>query len=340
MIRIENLVKDYGSVRAVNSIDFSVEEGEILGFLGPNGAGKSTTLKIITCFLSPTEGNISIDDYNIFEHSKEIRSMIGYLPENNPLYTDMVVYDYLKYIGQLRGLSEQEFYRNLRKVIDKCGLKGYVSKPIHTLSKGYRQRVGLAQAIIHDPKILILDEPTSGLDPNQILEIRDLIKELGKEKTLILSSHILQEVQAVCSRIIIINKGDIVADGSMDELKSSYQGRTRVNIEMIAEDFSEEAFKQALPEVEIISVQAGTGFVEGSIEKGSAAEATDDDTVLEPPQEFETVSAVFEYPTVNDMRKKIFEYIKENDWTVLEMHRKYMSLEDLFRTLTVEKGVA
>ncbi len=340
MIRIENLVKDYGSIRAVNGVNFSVEEGEILGFLGPNGAGKSTTLKLITCFLSPTEGNIFIDDQNIYDHSEEIRNMIGYLPENNPLYTDMIVYDYLKYIGQLRGLSEQEFYRNLRKVIEKCGLKGYVSKPIHTLSKGYRQRVGLAQAIIHDPKILILDEPTSGLDPNQILEIRDLIKELGKEKTLILSSHILQEVQAVCNRIIIINKGDIVADGSMDELKSSYQGRTRVNIEMIADDFPEEAFKQALPEVEIISVQSGTGFIQGNIDSDSNDESASEGNNIEPLQKMETISAVFEYATANDMRKNIFEFIRDNNWTILEMHRKYMSLEDLFRALTIDKGAA
>jgi len=299
-------------VRAVNGINFTVSEGEIVGFLGPNGAGKSTTLKIITCFLSPTEGNINIDNLNIYEHSEQIRNMIGYLPENNPLYTDMIVYDYLKYIGQLRGLSEQEFNHNLRNVIEKCGLWGYVAKPIHTLSKGYRQRVGLAQAIIHDPKILILDEPTSGLDPNQIVEIRDLIKDLGKEKTLILSTHILQEVQAVCNRIVIINDGDIVADGSMEELKKSMQGKTRLSLELIAPDFDPQALTATIPEVEIVSLK----------------------------QEDNKLLLELEYVTTEDLRKDIYAYIKKHDWILLEMHREVMSLEDLFRTLTIEKGVA
>lgn len=312
MIRIENLTKYYGNVRAVNGISFQVGEGEILGFLGPNGAGKSTTLKILTCFLTPTDGNIYIDNYNIYEHSREIRERIGYLPENNPLYLDMTVYDYLNLIGKLRGLSLKVFNRSLRNVIDRCGLTGVVSKPIHTLSKGYRQRVGLAQAILHDPKILILDEPTAGLDPNQIIEIRDLIIELGKEKTLILSSHILQEVQAVCNRIIIINKGDIVADGTMEDLKTGLQGKIRLNIDLIADDFDSQIMKEKISGIDVVSITRNEGFL----------------------------SIVLEYPSSQDLRSDIYGFIKTKDWVILEMHREFMSLEDMFRTLTIEKGVA
>lgn len=312
MIRVENLTKYYGSVRAVNQVSFQVGEGEILGFLGPNGAGKSTTLKILTCYLSPTEGNVQIDNYNIYDHPTKIREMIGYLPENNPLYLDMTVYDYLYFIGELRGLSQSVFNTSLRNVIDKCGLTGVVSKPIHTLSKGYRQRVGLAQSILHDPEILILDEPTAGLDPNQIIEIRDLIMELGKEKTLILSSHILQEVQAVCSRIVIINNGDIVADGTMDELKSSLQGKAILNLDLIAADFDPQLMREAIPGIDIVNISG-----EGN-----------------------HISLMVEYGADRDLRSEIFNFIKKNDWTILEMHREKMSLEDLFRTLTLEKGVA
>ncbi len=312
MIRIENLTKHYSSVRAVNNISFQVGEGEILGFLGPNGAGKSTTLKILTCYLSPTEGNIFVDNYNIYEHQTEIRDMIGYLPENNPLYLDMTVYDYLRFIGQLRGLDQTSFNTSLRNVIDKCGLTGVVSKPIYTLSKGYRQRVGLAQAIIHDPKILILDEPTAGLDPNQIVEIRDLIKELGREKTLILSSHILQEVQAVCNRIVIINKGDIVADGTLEELKASLQGKARLNLDIIASDFDSAVMTDNIPGLDIVNITPRENYL----------------------------SLQIEYSSDQDLREKIYSYIKTRDWIILEMHREYMSLEDLFRTLTIEQGVA
>jgi len=289
-----------------------VGEGEILGFLGPNGAGKSTTLKILTCYLSPTEGNIFVDNYNIYEHQTEIRDMIGYLPENNPLYLDMTVYDYLRFIGQLRGLDQTSFNTSLRNVIDKCGLTGVVSKSIYTLSKGYRQRVGLAQAIIHDPKILILDEPTAGLDPNQIVEIRDLIKELGREKTLILSSHILQEVQAVCNRIVIINKGDIVADGTLEELKASLQGKARLNLDIIASDFDSAVMTDNIPGLDIVNITPRENYL----------------------------SLQIEYSSDQDLREKIYSYIKTRDWIILEMHREYMSLEDLFRTLTIEQGVA
>jgi len=309
MINLQNLVKDYGSLRAVDHINFEIKEGEILGFLGPNGAGKSTTLKVITCFLAPTEGNIYVEDFNVLKDSTKIRKMIGYLPEHNPLYTDMTVYDYLQFVARVREIDD--FKTRLKQVIDRCGLHGVISKPIHTLSKGYKQRVGLAQAIIHDPKILILDEPTSGLDPNQIAEIRDLIKELGKEKTLIISTHILQEVQAVCDRIVIINKGKIVADGPTEELKSNFQSKTKVNLELIAEAEEVTTIKDSIPGIKLLSIN-------------------------KKPDDI--VGAVIEYGSGEDKRKEIYNYIKSKDWTLLEMHRDKISLEDVFRNLTIEEG--
>lgn len=242
MIEVRNLVKHYGDVKAVDDISFTVKNGEILGFLGPNGAGKTTTLKVITGYLSPTAGNVFVDGMNVLDDSMEIRKMIGYLPEMNPLYHDMQVYDFLEFVARVREIDKNQFRTRLNEVIDLCGLKGVVHKNINELSKGYCQRVGLAQAIIHDPEILILDEPTSGLDPNQIVEIRGLIKNLGKEKTVIISSHILQEMQATADRMIIINKGRIVADGTVEELMSDFKGKTRLTLELKNAD--EEAVKK------------------------------------------------------------------------------------------------
>ena len=306
MIQLQNLVKDYGSLRAVDKINFTINKGEILGFLGPNGAGKSTTLKMITCFLTPTEGNIEIDNFNVLEHSKEIRKMIGYLPEHNPLYLEMTVYDYLKFVAEIREIKKGDFKRILTTTIKKCGLNEVISRSIKTLSKGFRQRVGIAQAIIHDPKILILDEPTSGLDPNQILEIRDLIRELGREKTLIISSHILQEVEAVCGRIVIINKGKIVGSGSTDELRMSNQRKAKLNLELIA------------PENEIDEMRAAFPMIKIAIN-----EVENDNVRLE-----------ITYPQETDYRKDIYQYIKKRDWSLLEMQRHVSSLEDVFRNLT------
>jgi ABC-2 type transport system ATP-binding protein len=311
MIQLENLVKDYGDLRAVDHINFQVEEGEILGFLGPNGAGKSTTLKMLTSYLSPTKGNINVDNFNIYDNSREIRKLIGYLPEHNPLYTEMTVYDYLKFIADAREIPASDFKNVLKKVVQKCGLNSVISRPISNLSKGFRQRVGLAQAIIHDPKIIILDEPTNGLDPNQIIEIRELIKELGREKTLIISSHILQEVQAVCDRIIIINKGKIVADGSTEELKSSFQGKTKLTLDIIGEENS-------IPEM------------------ATSVEGIKINSIDFTPEK--TYKIVIEYDSANDRRSDIYNFIKKQDWVLLEMHREYVSLEDVFRNLTVEEG--
>ncbi|MDY6915136.1 MAG: ATP-binding cassette domain-containing protein [Candidatus Cloacimonadota bacterium] len=309
MIQLQNLVKDYGNLRAVDHINFEINEGEILGFLGPNGAGKSTTLKMITCFLSPTAGNIIVEDRNVYDHSKEIREMIGYLPETNPLYTDMIVYDYLKFVSEVRKISD--FKQRLKEVVNKCGLHGVLNKPIETLSKGYRQRVGLAQAIIHDPKILILDEPTTGLDPNQIVEIRQLIKELGKEKTLIISSHILQEVQAVCDRIVIINKGKIVADGSTEQLQNNFQNKNKLVLEIIATEEELSSLADAIEGVDLLSIEPISAHVN---------------------------KADLEYDAKEDKRKEIYEFIKKQDWILLEMKKESMSLEAVFRNLTIEEG--
>jgi len=310
MIQLTNLVKDYGTLRAVDRINFEINDGEILGFLGPNGAGKTTTIRMITCFLNPTEGNISVGDLNVLDNPIEIKKMIGYLPEHNPLYTDMTVFDYLKFTAEIRGV--ENFKQRLKDVTEKCGLHGIVNKQISTLSKGYKQRVGLAQAILHDPKILILDEPTSGLDPNQIVEIRELIIELGKEKTLILCSHILQEVQAVCDRIIIINKGKVVADGSTEELQASIQNRTKLNLEITASPEEIQEMATELTNISVISsnVKNDTSFVE------------------------------LEFDAVADRRAEIFNYIKSKNWTLLEMQRINVSLEHVFRNLTIDEGGA
>jgi ABC-2 type transport system ATP-binding protein len=306
MIELQNLVKDYGSLRAVDNINFTIKEGEILGFLGPNGAGKSTTLKMITCYLTPTDGNIQIDDMNVYEDSKEIRKLIGYLPEHNPLYMEMTVFDYLRFVAEVREIADDDFKKVLTRTIKKCGLNEVISQTIKTLSKGYRQRVGIAQAIIHNPKILILDEPTSGLDPNQIVEIRELIKELGREKTLIISSHILQEVEAVCDRIVIIDRGRIVGQGTTEELRMSNQRKARLYLELVAPVDEIERLRATFPTVTV-----------------SINEAEQDIVKLE-----------MIYSQDRDLRREVYDFIKKQDWVLLGMQRHVSSLEDVFRNLT------
>ena len=232
-VSISHVTKKYGSQFAVKDISFEVKAGEVVGFLGPNGAGKSTTMKIISCYFLPNSGTVKLNGYNIYNHSYEVRRRIGYLAEHNPLYLDMSVVDYLKIAAALQYVQPNIIRKRIQKMIDICNLIPEMHKNIGELSKGYRQRVGLAQALIHDPDVLILDEPTAGLDPNQIIEIRSLIKEIGKEKTIILSSHILKEVEATCSRIIIINKGEIVTDNKTEDLiKASGGGLSyKVSIE-------------------------------------------------------------------------------------------------------------
>jgi len=311
VIEVRNLVKHYGDVKAVDDISFTVKNGEILGFLGPNGAGKTTTLKVITGYLSPTAGNVFVDDLNVLDDSMEIRKMIGYLPEMNPLYHDMQVYDFLEFVARVREINKNQFRSRLNEVIALCGLNGVVHKNINELSKGYCQRVGLAQAIIHDPEILILDEPTSGLDPNQIMEIRRLIKNLGKEKTVIISSHILQEMQATADRMIIINRGRIVADGTVDALMSDFKGKTRLTLELKNADEAAVKKLQSLQEGVLLSqLQTKDGIL----------------------------SAVLEYPSEIDPREQIFRQIVKNKWMLLEMSRHKTSLEEVFRNLTIEGG--
>ncbi len=220
MIEVEKLVKIYGTNRAVDEVSFRVDKGEIVGFLGPNGAGKSTTMKMLTCFIAPDGGKATVDGHNVLGNSLEVRRRLGYLPENTPLYEDMGVVEFLRFIASMRSIPARQRQSRIDNVIDRCGLKGVVGKTIAQLSRGYRQRVGLAQALIHDPPILILDEPTSALDPSQIVEIRELIKAIGKEKTVLLSTHIMQEVSATCTRVIIISRGKIVAQGTPEELVS------------------------------------------------------------------------------------------------------------------------
>ena len=225
MVAVENLVKDYGDLRAVDGVSFQVKKGDILGFLGPNGAGKSTTMKMITGFLSPTSGTASVDGFDIRKHPLEAKSRIGYLPESSPAYPEMTVVAFLSYVSETRGFrSKDEVYKRLSDVIVKCHLQTVQSQSIETLSKGYRQRVGVAQSILHDPPVLILDEPTDGLDPNQKHEVRKLIKAMAEDKAIVLSTHILEEVEAICNRIIVIDQGRVRVDETPDEFKARKPG--------------------------------------------------------------------------------------------------------------------
>lgn len=310
MIRINNLVKNYGAFRALKSISFDINDGEIVGFLGANGAGKSTTLKIITGFLAPTSGNVYVDGMNVIDNSFQIRKQIGYLPEANPLYLDMKVFDYLEFTARIRGLEGSAWNSALARVVDQCGLREVIYRPVGECSKGYKQRVGLAAAMIHDPKILILDEPVSGLDPNQIVEIRELVKELGREKMVIMSSHILREIEATVDRIVIIDEGVIVADGTTDHLMSSFEGRTQLALEVTH------------------ASEASVGGVTGGIE---GLELTDSETLGD-----DAFRLSFEYGKGMDPREAIFNYAKDSGWVILEMSPFRVQLEDVFRNLTME----
>jgi ABC-2 type transport system ATP-binding protein len=312
-ISVKNLTKKYGEQTAVDNISFEVRTGEILGFLGPNGAGKTTTMKIITCFMPPTAGSVEIDGFDIFDHSLEVRKKIGYLPEMNPLYHDMNVLDYLQYSAELHGVRGAATTQRIREMVHVCGLEPVRHKDIGEMSKGFRQRVGLAQAMIHEPDVLILDEPTSGLDPNQIVEIRNLIKHLGRAKTVILSTHILSEVQATCDRVLIINDGSIVADGSPEQLQQQFHGAESVTIGIKtgAKDPVQEITPQlrslhAVTGVTLLSDDAGVSRFELFAEKGA------------------------------DVREAAFRLAVNKGWTLLEMHKKVTTLEEVFHKLTTQ----
>jgi ABC-2 type transport system ATP-binding protein len=306
-IRIENLSKMYGPQKAVDNLNFEVRTGEILGFLGPNGAGKSTTMKMITGYIGIGQGNIFIGDKSLADSADEIKKYIGYLPENNPLYLDMPVVDYLTFCASLQGVEEGRIPERVRRMIRVCGLNSEKHKKIGELSKGYRQRVGLAQAMIHDPQILVLDEPTTGLDHNQIVEIRKLIRELGKEKTVILSTHILPEVEATCDRILIINKGKIVADGTADNLRRQAEGQEILKIRI--DDATADAVSSELKKIR-------------SIER---VEIVDKNL-----NRFEVHSRAG-----STSKREIFNMCVQKGWVLSELIPLETRLEDIFRNLTV-----
>jgi ABC-2 type transport system ATP-binding protein len=310
-IAVRNLTKLYNGTPAVNDISFDVKTGEILGFLGPNGAGKTTTMKVITCYMPPTSGTVEVDGLNIFDHSLEVRRKIGYLPEMNPLYLDMNVLDYLAYSAELHHIKGAAAQHRIKEMIHACGLEEVRHKDIGELSKGYRQRVGLAQAMIHEPEVLILDEPTSGLDPNQIVEIRNLIKHLGRAKTVILSTHILSEVQATCDRVIIVNEGKIVADGSPEQLQRQFHSADIVTVELKtgAND----------PIVDVAPKLRALAYVNTVTLLGHD----------KPLSRFELHA-----DKGQDVREAAFRLAVSEGWAVLELRRNVTSLEEVFHKLT------
>ncbi len=297
---VSNLTKIYGTQRAIDNISFEVKQGEILGLLGPNGAGKSTTMKIATCYVPPTSGSVTLAGYDVATQPMLVRQNVGYLPEHNPLYLDMYVHEYLHFIGSLHGMRGNVLHSRTRQMIDMTGLGIEQNKKIGVLSKGYRQRVGLAQAMIHEPAVLILDEPTTGLDPNQIVEIRNLIKNIGREKTVILSTHIMQEVQAICDKVVIINAGKIVANNAIDQLKQ-YTHATRI---LMAE------FEHA---IDTVLLKAIEGVSDVTVVEGNKYEIFYGET---------------------DVRSLIFAACQTHGWVLLGMTQKETSLEDIFSRLT------
>ncbi|MDX1701821.1 MAG: ATP-binding cassette domain-containing protein [Melioribacteraceae bacterium] len=306
-VSVSNLTKKYQTQRAVDNISFEVKTGEVLGFLGPNGAGKTTTMKIITGYMAPSDGDAKINDISVLEDPARIKPLIGYLPESNPLYHDMPVLEYLEFIAELQKVSKNIIQSRIAEMVKVCGLNVEKHKKIGELSKGYRQRVGLAQALIHDPEILILDEPTTGLDPNQIVEIRNLIREIGREKTVILSTHILPEVEATCDRILIINDGKIVADGTSESLRKQAQGQEVLRVGI----FDAEDQDKVISELQSLDT---VGMVDPVGEK--------DFTFLVNSKDD------------SSSRKSIFELCVKNKWVLSELTPIETKLEDIFRDLT------
>lgn len=304
MITVDGLSKSYGDFKAVDDISFKIRDGEITGLLGPNGAGKTTTLRMLSCYLTPDSGSITVDEKKSAENQLDIKKMIGYLPESAPLYADMMVFDYLKYVAEIRGITDEG---RIAEVAGICRINDVMHKNINELSKGYKQRVGLAHAMIHDPQILILDEPTSGLDPIEIVEIRNLIKELGKKKTVILSTHILSEVEATCDRVIIINRGRIVADDSTENLQSAVKGDKDIIFRVSGADFS--GLKSAL---------SGINGIKNIV-------SIDGD---------EFTSAVLTVDHQAEVRPELFKTAVQNNWVIYEMKQEHLSLENVFRELT------
>lgn len=303
-VKVDSVSKYYGVQKALNQVSFEIQPGEVVGFLGPNGAGKSTMMKIITGFLKPSDGEISVCGFNVREHTYEVQKLIGYLPEHNPLYLDMYVKEYLGMVARLYRIAHSN--NRIGEVIEQTGLIAECHKKIGSLSKGYRQRVGLAQALLPDPKVLILDEPTTGLDPNQIIEVRELIRKIGEQKTVMLSTHIMQEVEAICQRIIIINKGEIVARGNAAEVIHSTRHHSVVEVEF--ERAVDIALLQQVPLVESVASIDGKRFV---------------------------VTAAGNH----DVRGDLFRFAVANNLTLLGLSRKESQLEDVFHQLTMPEGL-
>lgn len=308
MIELTNVTKRFGTTTAVDNISFSVNKGEVVGFLGPNGAGKSTTMRVITCYLPQDEGEVTVSGYNVFENSLQIRKKIGYLPESTPLYLDMEVTEFLKYIAEIRGIPSDVKKKNLNKMVEVCGLTKVIGKDIGELSKGFKQRVGLAQAMIHDPELLVLDEPTIGLDPNQIVEIRELIKQLGEEKTIILSTHILPEVTATCSRVIIINEGKIAAQGTPDELTSQAKG-----------EFIIFALIRGNPDDVKSRISEMDNVLESRLIAGKGDSLNS-----------------YRLKSKKDVSEDLFHLVSSNGWSLAELRKETLSLEDVFTKITTQ----
>ncbi len=311
MIRVTNLTKRYGPFLAVDNISFHVERGGVVGFLGPNGAGKTTTMRILTCYHPATSGGAQVAGFDVFKDSIEVRRRIGYLPESTPLYPEMRVREYLDFRGKLRGLSHSERRAAIGKVADRCWLNDFVNRPIGQLSKGMKQRVGLADAILHEPELLVLDEPTIGLDPTQIRETRKLIRELGEQHTVLLSSHILHEVEQICTKTIIIAGGKIVASGSPDELRAKFTASSKVFAEMRGPQADVEESVKTMAGVVSVASTCDNGWVKLTIDP-------------EPNR---------------DIREDIFQLTKNKGWSLREVRRDGATLEDFFIQVTAKQQI-
>jgi ABC-2 type transport system ATP-binding protein len=321
MIYANDLSKTFGSFRALDKINFEVKRGEVVGFLGPNGAGKSTTMRILTCFISPSGGFARVNGHDVFEEPLEVRESLGYLPQRAPLYLEMSVLEYLRFAADLRKLDEDTFKKRAKNVVEVCGLAQVLGKEIRHLSHGYRQRVGLAQALIHDPPILILDEPTSDLDPNEKAEFLDYLKQIGEQRTVMLSTHNLAEVEASCARAIIVSRGRIVADGPLDEIRGK-SGRVRY----------------------VVSIQESTGTAPyrgrgAPPKKGEVEDTLGKVEGLKQLNELPTDERAHAYEMVSeqdvDLRPELFKAVADKGWVLLELHRDSQTLEDVFRALTI-----
>ncbi len=321
MIYAQDLSKHYGSFRALDRVSFEVRRGEVVGFLGPNGAGKSTTMRILTCFISPTGGTARVHGFDVFDDPLPVRESLGYLPQRAPLYLEMNVYEYLRFAADLRHLDGETFKKRARSVVEVCGLAQVLTKDIRQLSHGYRQRVGLAQALIHDPPILILDEPTSDLDPNEKAEFLDYLKQIGKERTVMLSTHNLKEVESACARAIIVSRGRVVADGPLDEIRAK-SGNVRYVVS-VQESASGSAYRgKTLP--------ASNAEVSDLLSKVAGVRKVTELPTDERAHAFELASE-----QDADLRPEVFRAVADKGWVLLELHRDTQTLEDVFRHLTI-----